>query len=215
MRLIVCHDDDPFPASKRELGVALKSISGEQNHVGIIYSWDDEARLCHLAYHYDLRDEPLRNGYFWGSFRLHEHVLSQIAGYVALLNKNKKSIPYGFSYDSSPFDEQGHYQQMAIGKGLTCATFVMAVFERQGYPLLIKDDWPDRETDQEWKKCILESLQGHATQEHIEAAKNDKDAPRFRPEEVVAGAVSENPPVAYSTVESLALAILNALKGEA
>ncbi|MBF0296456.1 MAG: hypothetical protein HQL96_14805 [Magnetococcales bacterium] len=208
---IVRQNDIPFPASERELGIAIRSIDEGQNHVGIVYSLNDTARLCHLAWHHKLLDEPLAGEYYWGAIGLHEHVQSQIAGYIALLKQNQRVVPYGFSYDKPPFDDRGRYQAMAIGKGLTCATFVMAVFERQGCPLLIKDNWPDRPEDKVWMERILTLLQRHAESEHLEAVKNDMDASRFRPEEVVAGAISENPPIPFSSVSSLAHAILAAL----
>lgn len=212
---IARQSDNPFPASERELGIAIMRIAAGQNHVGIVYSLNNEARLCHLAWHYVLSDDPLEDHYYWGLFRLHEHVQSQIAGYVALLKQNNGVIPYGFSYNAPPFDDQGCYQPMAIGKGLTCATFVMTVFERQGYPLLIKDNWPDRPEDREWKEYILECLRKHVTPEHLEAAKNDTNAPRFRPEEVVAGAISNKPPIPFSSAEFLALEILTTLNNAA
>lgn len=79
--------------------------------------------------------------------------------------------------------------------GLTCATFILAVFEAAGISLIKYDTWPEnRPSDFEWQKQIITALRRtrSATPEHIKAVEGDVGSARYRPEEV-AGAATANP----------------------
>jgi len=181
-----------------------------QRHVGIIYQADQSGpRICHLAWHCILKDEPLPASYHWGYSGLDDVNKVVMAAYVALLKQNARSVPYGISYiPEHYFDEQGRYIVQPVGYGLTCATFILAVFARNGFELLQTMHWPNRPDDAEWQQQILDALAGRATPEHIEVARQDVGAKRFRPEEVAAGVISEFIPLDFPTAEKTASEIL-------
>jgi len=187
----------------------------QQRHVGLIYRIDDSGpQFCHLAWHFILKDEPLPEEYYWGPSGLDEINKPFMAAYIALLKQNAKSIPYGISYTGIYFDDQGQYIVHPIGYGLTCATFILAVFERNGFNLLQTKYWPSRPEDSVWQEQILNDLQDRgASSEHVEAARKEIGAARYRPEEVAAGVISDEAPLSYPEAESIAKEIIEDLYG--
>jgi len=75
-----------------------------------------------------LKDEPLPELYLWGSSGLDPVNKVFMAAYVALLKQNAADVPYGIDYGGIYFDDQGRYIVQPVGRGLTCATFILAVF---------------------------------------------------------------------------------------
>ncbi|NMQ20807.1 hypothetical protein E4P82_17370 [Candidatus Competibacter phosphatis] len=206
----------PF-APDEMLGVAIGIPNPDnkwQRHVGLIY-WIDNSgpRFCHLAWHFMLRDEPLPADYFCGPSGLDPVNKIFMAAYVALLNQNVGDVPYGIDYDGTYFDDQGHYIVQPLGRGLTCATFILAVFARNGFDLVETESWPERPDDVEWQQQIIGVLGRYASREHIEAVKQNVGAKRFRPEEVAAGVVSQNIPLHFSAARVLAQEILHDMYG--
>lgn len=201
----------PFD-SDEVLGVAIGTPNlnnPQQRHVGLIYRVDDSGpRFCHLAWHFKLEDEPLPPLYLWGSSGLDPVNKVVMAAYIALLKQNATGVPYGISYNGIYFDDQGRYIVQPIGRGLTCATFILAVFTRNGFELLKTDSWPERLDDVQWQQQIIDALTRYASQEHIEVLMQDVGAKRFRPEEVAAGVISEIIPLDFAAADALAQEIL-------
>lgn len=195
------------------LGVAISSIHQNQRHVGLIYSDDNnQPQLCHLAWHHKLKDEPLPPQYLWGVSGLDQFNKPFMAAYVSLLKQNSTPVPYGIDYaDYSGlyFDDQGNYIEQPIGRGLTCATFILAVFNRKGFNLLQTATWPQRQDDVNWQNQIISTLSNQATSEHVEAMKQNIGAIRFRPEEVAAGVISEDIPLDFTSALAIAIEILS------
>jgi hypothetical protein len=199
------------------LGVAIgtpNSADPQQRHVGMIYRIDDSGpRFCHLAWHLTLTDEPLPANYCWGASGLDPVNKAFMAAYVALLKQNASNVPYGIDFNGVYFDDQGRYIVQPIGRGLTCATFILAVFARNGFELVKRDSWPERANDVQWQEQIIKVLTPYAGPEHIEAIRTNVGAKRFRPEEVAAGVISENSPLDFSAAQALAQEILHDLYG--
>jgi hypothetical protein len=85
----------------------------------------------------------------------------------------------------------GEFFPPPLGKGLTCATFILAVLRGHGLLPVDETTWLPRAEDVDWQTAIIEDLEASgAEQDHIEAVRNDIGAKRFRPAEVV-GAVIE------------------------
>lgn len=206
----------PF-APDEILGVAIGTPNPDntrQRHVGLIYRVADSGpRFCHLAWHFMLEDEPLPADYFWGSSGLDPVNKVFMAAYVASLKQNASDVPYGIDYGGIYFDDQGCYIVQPLGRGLTCATFILAVFARNGFDLVEVENWPERPDDVEWQQQIIGALTHRASREHIEAVKQNVGAKRFRPEEVAAGVISENTPLDFSAARVLVQEILHDMYG--
>ena len=190
------------------LGVAITQVNAQQRHIGIIYCIDGTPRLCHLASHHDLRDEPLPKKYLWGEIGIDEFSQSTVAAYVSEVSQNRE-IAYGLHSEGPCFDDAGRYVPQTHGKGLTCATFVLEIFDVLGFSLLNRDEWPKRPGDKDWQENIIKIITPSASPEHIETMRRDVGkVKRFCPEEVAAACLSTDHPVPFSEAEKLAEQIL-------
>jgi hypothetical protein len=216
------HHSHQKPFSQiRGAAIAIREVDRRQRHTGILYrdSGSGEVFLLHLAWHFDLRHDAPRESYLWVDPTFAERRLAQVAAICRLVWKanGKGNIPFGFSPPSDCLDaETGTYLFGPSRVGLTCATFVLAVFHRAGLALLEYATWPlDRPEDREWQKLIVDSLRGSdkATPEHLRAVERDVGTTaRFRPEEVAGAATITPIPVQFQLAEERSREILVRLR---
>ena len=184
----------------RYAAIALCSVTPTQRYIGVLHRQPDshEIRMLHLAWHHDLQNSTPKPKYLWIDPAIHARRLRQVAAVCRhIWRANGKAIPYAFSPPNDCFDEQtGHYLLGPTRHGLTCASFVLAIFERAGLNLADYATWPtDREGDREWQEWIVSQLEKSvppASAEHIQAVLREVGSVRFRPEEV-AGAATVSP----------------------
>jgi hypothetical protein len=164
-----------------------------QRHIGILHrTADAEPNLLHLAWHCLLRNEAGIPDYMhlWTSPAVEPERLRVVAALCRRVwRKNDAGgIPYAFSHPSDSFEAAtGEFLVGPARFGLTCASFVLAVFDAAGLRLVEYDTWVcDRPGDREWQEKIIAKLAGRASQEHIDHLRNEIGAVRFRPEEVAA-----------------------------
>ncbi len=184
--------EKPFNEVDR-LGVAICLTDPPRNHCGIIFQLDgEETKLIHLAWHARLKLESPGSEYIWSDVDLDKVNKSVLAAVFANMMRHAGEISYGIDSDMLCFEPDGTYVAPPAGKGLTCATFIVATFLSQGYQIRDVSSWPDREDDVEWQKFIVETMKQYAwiSPEHIELVQNDIGAKRLRPDEVVAAASS-------------------------
>lgn len=204
-------------ATSGYVAVGVKSVGADagQRHVGIFYHDSDAAgaRLLHLAWHCELRsDAEWSQHWLWVDPPLPDARARNVAAKCRQIWRANQAgrIPYGFSPPSACFDPQTFEYLVGPSRhGLTCATFVLAVFGQAGITLAEIETWPtNREGDVEWQRRVVAALTaGGAHQQHVDAVQNDIGVVRIRPEEVAAAA-ARTPPSAFADVEPLARAIL-------
>lgn len=118
-------------------------------------------------------------------------------------------LPYGLSYQIGRFDPQTAELLLDDGAvGLTCATFVLAVFASCGVRLIDTENWPERPEDAEWHKAIIAALSRRASPEHIAAVTTETGCARFRPEEVAGASSLEDPPRQFEEVVGAAQEVM-------
>lgn len=164
-------------------------------HTGVLYrdmrgvQW----RL-HLAFHHDLKRETIAPRFWQKALwvepgELDPLTLEELAGLCELVWNRHRSggLPYGLRYEGAHFDAHAELKQGDDEKGLTCATFVLAIFGR-GTPLVDLATWPPAtEEDQKWQASIVYYLEQYgADPEHVEAVRKQAGCIRVRPPEVVA-----------------------------
>lgn len=201
-------------------GVAIRSLSPNQRHLGILHRdpTAGETRLLHLAWHHELRDQVPGKAYVWVNPPIPGPRLRQVAAMCRLVDRrNPDGIPYAFSAPNDCFDEQtGKFLFGPTNHGLTCATFVCAVFESVGLKLLDFENWPvDRDGDREWQEAILTALKSGpspASPEHIQAVRDEIGSVRIRPEQVAGAATVEDLPSDFTTASQRAEGILGILQ---
>ena len=208
---MVVHRSSDKPISLLDMfGVAIKAIDANQRHVGMLYKTNSEVRLCHLAFHLDLRDEPARMSYSWAEAGLDEFNRRFLAAECARMAAGANKIPYGLAEQGISFDRTtGRYIPHRAGRGLTCATFISAFLKAFGFPLLQEDTWPTRDDDTEWQRAIIERVQAAgASEEHIAGMMTDLGARRYRPEGVAGAVTRSKYPVTFTVASELAAEIL-------
>ncbi len=203
-------DARPF-SDVSHVGVAIQRTE-HGLHSGLLYKLpNSEPRILHLAFHHMLRDEPAALPFRWSDMGLDEDNKLVLATLLSRIAATEPAISYGFDSDGACFDaETGDLLPLPVGKGLTCATFVLAALRTYRYQLLDTASWPDRPEDREWEEAILNLLAHYATPDHVEAVRADAGAKRLRPDEVVGAATlsDDDWPVAFQCARGLADQVL-------
>ena len=153
--------------------------------------------MLNLRTHLDLRSERPSENYRWIQVALDPINRRALVGLCRLIAKKCRTIPFGFSYNGFYFTHAGDYIPRTLGDGLTCATFVMAVFETYSIPILKTEEWPSRQENHGWQAGQVQLI-GHARGGFLASAIAAHIGQlRFRPEEVTAGAVSADRPLSF------------------
>jgi hypothetical protein len=193
------------------VAILIGEPDADQRHIGILYRIDEsEDSVLHLAWHCRLQNETTVPSYFPVCVRPRcKNVrLRQAAGYCRRVFKANEStgIPYAFSPPVDSLDPQtGVFLAGPTRLGLTCASFVLAIFASVGLDLIEYASWStDRQDDREWQEAIIEKLvKSGADLAHIEHLRAEKGAARFRPEEVAAGTALAPPPAFFDAAAPL------------
>lgn len=177
-------------------------------HVGFLYrNDDDQVCLSDLARHHIFRGSTDPDtSYFWLEPQFNDIVRELVATFLMHVAEQNKTgeIPYSTLRQGQAIDKSGKYVSSGMGTGLTCATYILSVFEALEIPLLVLESWPvGRPRDLEWAQSILAMLENVAPKEHIEAQKvNLPNVVRYRPEEVGAAfTMFTNTPLSFEQVK--------------
>lgn len=203
------------------LGTAIRLFeSSPQAHVGLVYKGaNSEPRILHFAEHLDVRDDaPPSGNYRWAQIALNKPNRKVVAALCTALAKRvgdeSFEVPYGFKYTGDYFTPTAEYVGVGIGNGLTCATFILAIFRTFDIELLKVDEWEARELSQEdfdFQRKQLDYLKSKYPKVAA-AAGIHFGAPRYRPEEVVAGSICGQPPIGLKEAVRIGMKVLGALK---
>jgi hypothetical protein len=206
------------------VALAIGATGEDQRHIGVLYrsASTDPPRFLHLAWHLNLSDDESVPEGFRGVLLSDVPVALQRT-IVAECKRSAAAdtlagLPYGFGYQPTLVERAGDDRMVLRGpSGLTCATFVLAIFDLASVSLADLDSWQDRCGDQEWKDHIIATLAKTrwATEQHIEAVRRDKDRVRIRPEDA-AGCASATPlPAGFAHAVAEGTAILEELGSSA
>lgn len=217
------HDVEKEPIdSSQYVAVVLGVPPSGGRHIGIWYRADDDGNpnTLHLAWHCMLENVASPPAYFtlWVKSSYPAPRLRQAAAYIRRVwtANGRSAIPYSFSSPNDSLDpETGAFLLGPTRLGLTCASFVLAVFHGARLPLINYATWvADRPGDREWQEWIIEQLESRgADRQHIEHLRSEIGAVRFRPEEVAAGAALAPPPADFGTASVLGEQIVTRLSG--
>lgn len=197
----------------RFAAIAIKLVHGEDRHLGILHRTAnaETVLLLNLAFHFALRNDSPNSSYFWVDPPIHPSRARQVAAFCRIVWKRVGTrLPYAFSMPSDCFDAStGEFRPEPNMLGLTCATFVLAIFHSAGLPLIDYTSWPaNRPGDEDWQSRILALLEAHASPEHVQAVTDRPRSIRYRPEEVAAAGTSNTLPATFSYVEPISREIL-------
>lgn len=178
------------------------------SHVGVLHraSKQESLQVLHLCTHKECVNEDVGSGaMLWVQPLLELESANQVVARARQVYRAScgGAIPYGFSDFAGFFNAKGEIEGSEAGKGLTCATFVLAVFHLAGVMLVRPETWPEREEDKEWQQTVIDTL-AVASSNHLNALRANIGAKRFRPLEVAGSAAAEEYPVEFAKAEELA-----------
>lgn len=198
--------------SKVGLVIGYIPSAPDQRHVGFLLKANEEANAKAL----DLSSGKInyrkpRDGMAWTDLGLDPFTKKALQAKCISISKRKESeVPYSFLYDGEYFNSDGAYNRNGENEGLTCSTFILAVFRSIGIEIISFEDWPSRLADQEWQEKMVPIL--------VEKLKLPEDglvkqlgSPRVRPEEATVAACDSVHPVTFSRIEELSKELLNQL----
>lgn len=207
----------PSPA----VGVAIQRTAADFLHVAVLHRGDasQPPRLLSQDWHTRLSNDEPTPGCWWVDARLLPDRAEAVAALCRRIYRRNRlrGIPYGVHYDGGRVREDYLVELSGRTHGLTCATFVMLVFQEAGAPLLRPETWPtDRAEDARWHDRVVALLeQTGVPADHVANVRSERGCARFRPEET-AGACScevEERPSAFADVEPRGQLVRTALTG--
>ena len=201
--------------TSRFVAIAIGEINDGQLHVGILHhSPSTQTEFLHLEWHHRLSNDSFVPPAMtvWVDPGATTRRLRQVAARCRQIwRANRRGfIPYGFGSPVDAFDPAS--SQYLLGPtrfGLTCASFVLAVFHTAGVVLADYSTWPaGRPGDREWQEKIIKYLECSADQSHVDHVRNDIGTVRYRPEEVSAAAAIAPPPASFDSAKNLGRHVL-------
>jgi hypothetical protein len=194
----------PITADRiRHAAVAISATGHVQNHASILFR-DTGGNLKVLDLQIDSawrgtivteEYDPSRHAVAWAQPALKDRVLRNIARSCQSFSAKPLRVRYAFQfYKITKLEVAGQSWSLAGALGLTCATFVLAVFQSRGFPLVDVDDWPENDPDDErWQKrnenaMYVAVMTQNPRQEDLDfLEEHAKHLPcaRFRPDDVI------------------------------
>lgn len=186
-----------FPSQKpfeevSYVAIAICRTRPNRYHAGILYKDQDNCHLLHVPGDMTIQRDPPETRYIWIAPSIHPARLPQIAAYCRLVwNENENNgIPYAFSDPRDSFDSiTGKFLSSENKIGLTCASFVLAIFFSTGFQLVDFNSWQKRDDDEEAFTELANYIESKKDvykldDEFIKNMRNEIKNFRYRPEEV-------------------------------
>lgn len=195
--------------------VAICKNQDNTFHLGMIYRnpESDLLRFLHLGWHLNLADDAVPKAH-WGILDLPEERSCDLAIKCLLVLKANSDgkVPYAFSKPNDFFDSKTGKMLLGPKKnGLTCSTFVLALFHLARITLINYDSWRPRKDDKDRQDELLKMLNdtryGVTAPEHIKAVESEIDGFRFRPSEVMAASITPSYVTDMQQLEPLGIRI--------
>ncbi len=239
-------DDRPFAASGYPAAIVISRNEFDGTHAGLLYKVGAEVRVIHFAWDDRISDEWSWDR-IWAAPEVEPEEVNALRGWClrvlktyqdgrGLPNALRLHIAYGVQYGGAHFTQVGFKLGLRIGDdsiGLTCATFILALYKTVKVQLVNEESWPIRQDDDRaWlAKLRLDTDESHAApkpkdEAEREAERNraqrrrvikqsltdevERGVRRLRPEEVLAACNCELP-ANFQDCEATSLRILAGL----
>lgn len=183
----VFDDDTSFREQEMLAAAVLCRTEHGSLHMGLMYrGTDGGSEILHLAWNDKLsRDWPWRR--MWACPVLEPERLRSLSGQCRQIWRRyqaNRRFAYSLAYHGTSFDVSGQIKLGPGARGLTCASFVLALFKYVGIELINEDDWPVRTTED---LEFLASIEGIASRAHFDSLMREvvEGCKRIRPDEVL------------------------------
>ena len=192
------------------LAVGLQRTSACTTHAGVAYrTAAGVLRFLHFANHEMLRDQPCSGKYVYAVPLLKEEDQEFLAGFCERVSRANQSgkLPYSFEFDPIlGFDPNTGLITFNHDSGLTCSTFVVALFRSAGNPLVQPCTWPRQagSADRAAREYVLNIWRNSGKPKLIVRA--DEIEPtiqtmRISPEQVAGACLQRKLPTGYYRAE--------------
>lgn len=194
------------------LGIAIRRVSANQWHTGVVYVVNGTAKLRHLCGHLTLRDELAEDGrYLWIDVAALGSINKRLMA-LRLARAGQDKVPYGVGFleDGRYLDKKTLlYCKTEPGMGLTCATYVMEIFHTFGYKPFVFSEWTADGADVKWQADALnDNLYNNPSDaDHFEAEHQNIGSPRFHPQHVTGAGHPSKWPISRVDAEALAFQV--------
>ncbi len=195
------------PCEGETIGIVIK---GDRRHCGIAYPTDSgNHELCDLLTDRVLKSRPIPVDHYWSPVSLRPGEVSAVAAFIERILEShaSKALTYSLIYTANAFDVKG---ALIRGDGLTCATFVVAVFERLSLPIIVPSTWRARPKedlafqDEFLANAIRDKPKRRISPEAAMRIAQEKPNFRVKPDEVCGAAASGKYPVKFNAAIKLA-----------
>jgi hypothetical protein len=192
------------PAAIPIIGIAVGRTGECTAHSGVVYMGPSQTRMfLHLADHKLLLRNTCKGKYIYAipDFEIEDLIIfSGICELVYNTNQGGK-IPYSFEFDPDiSFDPKtGEFMAGRTVDGLSCSTFVIALFRSFGQPLVNEITWPDTASasDLKARQAFLDWLNDTDRQERANEIAPTMTKGRISPQQVCGAAIQKKLPVGY------------------
>lgn len=185
------------------VGIAILpcSIKPPQNHLAVLYVFDREPELLHIGVPGGLRNNEPNSKFLWIDLGpdftdIDRQIICAHVKKIADAN-GSESISYGFDTNAKFIDpETGEFKATMQAIGLTCATFVLEVFESCGFQLIVWDSWLKNQKESIiWQKHMIKTYldQPNVSKKLLERQQKNIGNRRYLPEEVASATQVEIP----------------------
>lgn len=197
------------PTNVVHIGIAIHQY---EEHIGLLYrvTGNTPALLLHMPWHNKLRSEsPAADYVLWVDPSIPKERASVVAAFCRRIWKKNEAngLPYGLSQPNRFFDHTGGVLKGPAKVGLTCATFVLAVFDAAGLPLVRYETWPKPTgNDIKWQEDFARRLEEDekVSPEHSRAFRDEVGNIRYRPHEVAGAATNDSWPADHEYASRVA-----------
>jgi hypothetical protein len=186
-------------------------------HTGILHRVGTQLFILDLLWHERLRSGPCEDELPCVVPELEPEEINDVTGICRLIHQRHLErlltggflIPYAFRMgNNTRFSSVTGDLMLGDGLGLTCSTFVLAVFESAKVPLIDLTGWPARADDQARHQELLQMMRNGipklvppADPQHVAAVAVELPCIRVRPEEAAAAGMAETVPASFSKAE--------------
>jgi hypothetical protein len=188
----------------------VRTIDG--SHTGILFRVNGVLIIQDLQWHERFRSEPCRRLPHFVTLGLEPEEQHDVRNMCQLIHERQNSkdpskeyrIPYAFRYtNKANINRATGEVQLVDGLGMTCSTFVLAVFQSVEIRLVNIETWQAREDDVARHESLLKKMRGEepgfepAPDDHIEQVAKEVNCMRVRPEEVAATGMFDDLPATF------------------
>jgi hypothetical protein len=201
--------------------IQVSDPSTRQLHAAALYRFGNRLMIGDLQNHLRTRRAEVRpsHHFFWIAPDLSQEDQRILAAtFDAWLDENENKIPYSVAHPGGVVFKDKVWVGNEPGQGLTCATFIVELFNELGIPFIDVETWQARNGDAEWAEEILKLISNLMSLEHVEAQRAKiGHTVRVRPADIAAAGhlvhqEMENP-LHFNEVDPLSACIEKTLLG--